>query len=402
MEQNRISCWTDDWHRGNKFTITESQWNCSYYDNCDCPTLKADPDIAGTGVIIAFVFSATLSLFSTILCLVLSRSSARTYNLLDKSLRQQVCDRVQEQLGHEQAHLWAECLYDVVLTLSDQQLVTGLAMLITGIPKLNDGSLTVYHLNIATDLAWFSSITHLLTLLVIRSFEDSVKPGAPNRTAPWKSSWSYRIPVLVRSALMVIMASLLLYCCWISGYSDWDDVDECPALCTVPYAKGGAPLRWVVVNFILILSGYSQALLMQSRSVRMWWMSKRHCLLGRKDLDPSHQQSKNMAQHTPATATVKPLTRLYAVFIYVWFFFASETYDILSAITWFILGGYWTFTDRQAGHDLMDGIELEKETSLLGFGQLVPLILLLLPLLQFSESYASKFSTFGSDAFVPN
>ena len=60
--------------------------------------------------------------------------------------------------------------------MSDTQLVSGIAMLISASKKLRDGSISVYHFNIVTDLAWFSSNTHILTLLVIRSFSQSVKP----------------------------------------------------------------------------------------------------------------------------------------------------------------------------------------------------------------------------------
>lgn len=49
-----------------------------------------------------------------------------------------------------------------ILTLSDQQLVTGLAILVSG--TLNKDRLTIYELSMLLGLAWFSTTTHLATL----------------------------------------------------------------------------------------------------------------------------------------------------------------------------------------------------------------------------------------------
>ncbi len=55
-----------------------------------------------------------------------------------------------------------------VLALSDQQLVTGLAVLIAG--YTNRCSRSLYHFNIIAALGWFSSTTHLSTLAVLRAY----------------------------------------------------------------------------------------------------------------------------------------------------------------------------------------------------------------------------------------
>ena len=55
-----------------------------------------------------------------------------------------------------------------LLTLSDQQLVTGLAVLIVG--YLKTCSMSIYYFNIVGSLAWFSSATHLATLGVLRKY----------------------------------------------------------------------------------------------------------------------------------------------------------------------------------------------------------------------------------------
>ena len=61
-----------------------------------------------------------------------------------------------------------EALKKFILTLSDQQLVTGIAILMACFA--NWCRTSVYELNIVVSLAWFSSATHLATLDVLRDY----------------------------------------------------------------------------------------------------------------------------------------------------------------------------------------------------------------------------------------
>ncbi len=56
-----------------------------------------------------------------------------------------------------------------MLTFSDQQVITGIAILISGYSQLR-GGLAVYYWQLTVDLAWFSSITHLTTLTCLRYY----------------------------------------------------------------------------------------------------------------------------------------------------------------------------------------------------------------------------------------
>lgn len=57
----------------------------------------------------------------------------------------------------------------IVLALSDQQLVTGLSIMISAYSQLRCG-LSFYHWRMVTTLAWFSSATHLATLLFLKQY----------------------------------------------------------------------------------------------------------------------------------------------------------------------------------------------------------------------------------------
>lgn len=69
-----------------------------------------------------------------------------------------------------------DALRRFVLALSDQQLVTGLAILIAGYIKRC--SMSQYHFNIVKALAWFSSTIHLSTPDPIATPEDVPTPAA--------------------------------------------------------------------------------------------------------------------------------------------------------------------------------------------------------------------------------
>jgi hypothetical protein len=64
---------------------------------------------------------------------------------------------------------WSEAIEAAVLMFSDQQLVTGIGILVSGYTQINC-ALSTYHWQIVVYLAWFSSLTHLTTLTALRAF----------------------------------------------------------------------------------------------------------------------------------------------------------------------------------------------------------------------------------------
>lgn len=64
-----------------------------------------------------------------------------------------------------------EVITQFILTLSDQQLVTGLALLIAGV--CNQRTLTGYQFAVILSQAWFSSTTHMATLDALRNYLGS-------------------------------------------------------------------------------------------------------------------------------------------------------------------------------------------------------------------------------------
>ena len=75
--------------------------------------------------------------------------------------------RGQPKVAHEEpANIWEPILEEFVLSLSDQQLITGLLLVTLTIPKY--WTFDLWSLTIAGDLAFFSIITHFTTVLTLQ------------------------------------------------------------------------------------------------------------------------------------------------------------------------------------------------------------------------------------------
>ncbi|TLS30353.1 hypothetical protein PpBr36_03211 [Pyricularia pennisetigena] len=423
-------------------------FNCQIYKQCYCPPLEADGDIAGAGVIAAFVSSAVITTMATLLCLIIQRPSCDpdgnelpSYNPIDRVLRRSVCRPMRSWMIRKglSPDVWEGCAYEVVMALSDQQLVTGLAILITAIIKLAKGTVTVYHFNMATDLAWFSGNVHLLSLLVIRQHNiESVKPGSAGRRRRSESAHrrsesahrrSERFTRWLRILLMIALAVLLLYVYYVSAYQGWYGEVRCPVLCTVGMPKGGSPLHWMWVNFALILYNYPLNIFLMWRTGSIWWVDKVRPLIFDTPKRPQQVQVQearllqNADQPDPVPVSssassrsidslrsekaattdaanearhpIKPskagflgaLGRFQRrFFLAVWYMIASELWHIVELLCWFGFGVFWLVQDRGFGQSEMEEAQREKEQEV-GFGQLIPLILLVLPFMQLIEAY---------------
>lgn len=339
-------------------------------------------------MVASFITSAGLTLSLTIVCLVLKgQNDPDAVNPWDNYLRRKCDDWVRHWMSKDRANRWSECLRDVVLTLSDSQLVTGIAILASAIKLMNDGTIVVYHFNLVIDLAWFSSNTHLLSLLVITSFMDGEEDY---NTALRGHAFTHNDILRYVRVLMVILAALLLYCSYVSGFSDWYDQMNCPALCIKNQLQanksnlGGCPLQWMIVNFVLVLSSYPFYIIGTFPVLRQ---------LIRDFFRPRFESLKNKDN---CSTPIRWLNYGLCGFVAFWF---SDLEAILELIAWFALGMYWTIGDRyrirSPATSFPNGTPLisDSEWNLLGsfgFGQMVPLFLLLLPLLTLIESWKGK------------
>ncbi|KAK3374719.1 hypothetical protein B0H63DRAFT_548994, partial [Podospora didyma] len=328
---------------------------------CHCPEwaeFEGDPDIAGTGIIISFIISAASTIICTCIFLMLFRCKGGTkpdtnsFSPIDVFTRNRIGNPVVRFLGQSQ---WLGIrltrtklsLCNLVQLLADTQLVTGIAMLCAAVIRLRHGLISVYHFSMVKNLVWFSSNVHLLTLLVIRAdMLVTMKKGerlVHLRHGTWQKRLEARMgrggDMLAKVVCMLLMAALLLYCSWVSGAEGWEDNYTCPARCALDRPKGGEALRWIKVDFALVIYAYPMACVpLWPWAGRMWLDRIWHRLIDNKTL---------------GTKSIKP---------------------------WSVR---WVFVPLNVVHAWMGPKEKERELDVDGFGQLIPLFLLGLPFCRF-------------------
>ncbi|CAG8959005.1 hypothetical protein HYFRA_00012164 [Hymenoscyphus fraxineus] len=126
--------------------------NCTEY-----PFLETNPDISGIGVIIAFLGSAYL----TAICCI-SKAVIDYKRVFRAGYNNSLMNR------------WSHALEIVIIGLSDQQIITGLSIIVGGLTQLGWG-LETFHFQTIGSLAWFSAIAHLFTLTILRDELRSTK-----------------------------------------------------------------------------------------------------------------------------------------------------------------------------------------------------------------------------------
>lgn len=157
-----------------------------------------------------------------------------------------------------------------VVSFADLQIMTGIAILISGIRPSMCG-LQVYHWQIIVHLAWFSSITHLSALSFLRHY-------LINR----------RREYYIRAFLMAILAGLLAVAVGLTGHFDWEEPNQTPT--TIPshfarcvFAKNmkTETLAFESMIFDLLLIGYGYTI----RLLKTWKTASNWPVKASKDLN---------------------------------------------------------------------------------------------------------------------
>lgn len=109
----------------------------------------------------SFAFTGLLNLGFALPYLIIDNQRAQT-NKIDKWFSSTLGHLSYFTFSQKRRNFWLPVIQKVVLALSDQQLLTGLAILIASLCQLC--SISVYHFAVVGDLAWFSSNVHITTL----------------------------------------------------------------------------------------------------------------------------------------------------------------------------------------------------------------------------------------------
>jgi hypothetical protein len=120
---------------------------------------EADTEISGIGVIMAFLLSAYITFAIVFVAYLLGSINTSLLRPVDLYVHKLPSQRRTSQS-------WHLALESCVLLLSDQQIVTGIAICIAGFIGLH-GKISVYYFQIVIMLAWMSSSVHLSALTML-------------------------------------------------------------------------------------------------------------------------------------------------------------------------------------------------------------------------------------------
>ena len=270
---------------------------------------------------------------------------------------------------------------------SDQQIITGIAILAAGYSKRC--TISVYHYHVVVYLAWMSSSTHLVTLTVLRNFL---------RKAPSIRTWR----IIGMSALFVMLFVALVP----TGATSWFAI----ALGIIPIWPGPGPTgsaiipaqcfwtekywagwdSYAVLSYFLLLSNYisrAAALFASSEAFFTKWLREKPGRLLEKALDRSVRyamvgaQRKFTLRRMPYIVLLATFALALAVYDIYASFFASLIYLLLMLA----YGSYQVFFPRR-----QIPTEMVSSENSWGFGQLIPLLLLALPLLTVLEFHRGR------------
>ena len=192
-----------------------------------------------------FVASAYLTLLLVVVHYAMGYHSQKIPNPIDEGL----LNIVRRKFHVNASQKWEPAIRSAVLMLSDQQLVTAIALLAAGYSQLSHG-VSNYHWQIIVGLTWFSCITHLTTLTALRYyFQDN----------PAVRTW--------RACLMLITVTMLGVALLPTGDPDSVSYNGSAALCSFrnlgdPYfltTSGGGTI-YMILSIVLLFFGYTTRL----------------------------------------------------------------------------------------------------------------------------------------------
>ncbi len=361
---------------------------CGYlYDGSEIPAFVPNPDVSGIGVLIGFLVTAYLTFTFVVVYYLTGCIEGIFTNEIDRM----VLAKLSLRKYSKSARGLELTLRRAVLIFSDQQVVTGIALLSSGYAQLKSG-IVIYHWQILVYVAWFSSITHLATLTVLRQyFRDN------HAARRWRFVLMLVTVTMLGVALLPTGDALWLTGVWLAG-EDAANVRGVPTLCYFQRLVSRTPHQRytidlgstypMIISLFVLISGYLMRLVKLSETAtafsRRWIRIK-----------PSHKIGslrdsalKRVARPTPRILNSHWVSAY--VFLEALHIFLRALLDIFESVLWEIL--WLAFALAWGTRNLFNtrAYSGDKTENTWGFGQLFPVLLLVLPLLSIVETYHEK------------
>ena len=261
------------------------------------------------------------------------------------------------------------------MSFSDQQLVTGLAILVAGYCEMLNNNLSVYHWTIVVYLAWMSSAVHIASLTLLKDVFNK-RPWLRNiRVAGMLALFTLLAVAMWPLRRMYVPQSTPVRCLW--GSRNWNTDHETSF-------EASLDPNWAL-SVTMLLVAYVWKISQLFSSSRGW---VRRWLVAEPQAATERLMRRLVLNHRPKWLT-RPayfsLTHCYiiaVVFTEMAECFVAVLMYLCLALLW---GAVCIFNARKyIPADVKDG------ESRLTFGQLVPLFLLVLPGLSTFGLFASK------------
>jgi hypothetical protein len=287
-------------------------------------------------VVLSFLITAGLTLVTTIIGRISALLAEEELpNTWDKAVRNFAIQRFHPSVS--KVKFIVSVTKKLLIGFRDQQLVTGIAMLVTGICRLppNQGQISVYHFTMVYATALFSSSTLLAASGVLK----------------YDAFDTHRLLRYFRALWMIIMYLLLITVVVISGSSVWSESFSCPATCLMQtlgdYWDSSSTISSRFSILTLSLSYFYLLFPMFKKATR------------------SNQAIEKMREKSRAI-------------VVVFDFLYSDIMGTISNSVIFGWGIYRLWKDRMIGASLMAE---DQSENLWGFGQILPFLLLILPII---------------------
>lgn len=253
---------------------------------------------------------------------------------------------------------------EIVLTFSDQQLLTALAILVAGYTQALGGNLSVYHWNSVIYLAWLSSTVHLMSLSVLR---DRLKESQALRA--------------IRVITMILILGLLLAALVPTMTREWEKSLTPPAKTGMParclwntrlYAVNGIGDFWI--SYVSLLGAFTWKLChffdSSRKWVRLWTRARLECFL-----EKIARRSLRKPPSRRTRTTFRAISTIYIIFVAWMELLECFMFTILVLTFTLGWGTYQLFASKSPLPEEIQSAERE-----MGFGQLLPILLLSQPI----------------------
>ena len=380
-----------------------AQWCVGSFPDCSAnfTTIQPDPDIDGIGVLSAFITSAGLSLIvlfaGTVIKHLPERHEKKTgadnrqfsqSTAVTSALQKNRTDPAKAttnvprkghrwiQVTEDTREYWLTIIEKFMLSLSDQQLVTGIAILATGFLKCD---ITAYHFSLVSDLAWLSSNAHMVSLRFLNLYLRK-----------------YAAARIWRICLMFCMYILLMATLILENNSGWYDNLAFPAQCyymhtTDSFITKGVTAFLFFFNIILVTLGYATVLapliILSFAELRKWSLSKISSPV--ESVVPPVVRLNIAGQDSTEYAS-RFGTKISPLFNRLWSMWNNDWVTCVFESFWFGWGVYSVFYDRAQGLSYIPAGSLSAQSNW-GFGQLVPMFLIFIPIFTAFEIFWGKY-----------